>query len=65
VETANTILKKKMSLGEAIKEMKTLSTGIDEFHIVNPTTSVVSRLTTLVRIVKSIEVPTLIGNMTD
>ena len=65
METANTILKKKMSLGEAIKEMKTLSTGIAEFHIDNPTTSVVSRLTTLVRIVKSIEVPTLIGNMTD
>jgi len=65
VENANTILGKKLTLGEAIKEMKTLSIGIDEFHIVNPTSSVVSKLTTLVRIIKNIEVPTLIGNMTD
>jgi len=65
VDTTNTILKKNMTLGESIKEMKTLSTGIDEFHIVNPTSNVVLRLTNLVRIVKSIEVPTLIGNMTD
>ncbi len=65
MENANTILGKKLTLGEAIKEMKTLSMGIGEFHIVNPTSSVVSKLTTLVRIIENIEVPTLIGNMTD
>jgi len=50
-----------MSLGESIEKMKTLANGIDEYHIVNPTSQIVFKLTDIVKILKNLEVPTLIG----
>ena len=50
---------------EVLKRRKVIPHAPVPEELKDPTTSVVSRLTTLVRIVKSIEVPTLIGNMTD
>tara|TARA_R100000808_G_C2120929_1_gene132245 strand:+ start:669 stop:878 length:210 start_codon:yes stop_codon:yes gene_type:complete len=54
-----------MSLGESIKKMKSLANGIDEYHIINPTSNVVFRLTDIVKIIKNIETPELIGESTD
>ncbi len=56
-------VKKNMNLGEAIREIKTLSQGIDEYHIVNPNSSTVTRLASIVRIARDINVPTLMGEM--
>ena len=54
-----------MSLGESIEKMKTLANGIDEYHIVNPTSQVVFKLTDIVKILNKLEVPTLIGEAKD
>lgn len=54
-----------MSLGESIEKMKTLANGIDEYHIVNPTSQIVFKLTDIVKILKNLEVPTLIGEARD
>tara|TARA_X000001382_G_scaffold122517_1_gene105552 strand:+ start:2750 stop:2959 length:210 start_codon:yes stop_codon:yes gene_type:complete len=54
-----------MSLGESIEQLKQLSKGIDEYHIINPTSSVIFKLTDMVNIIKNIEIPELIGESTD
>mgnify|MGYP003967250245 len=58
-------IKDNMTLGESIKKMKSLANGIDEYHIINPTSSVTFKLTDIVKIIKNIEVPTLIGESQD
>jgi len=58
-------VKEGMSLGESIEKMKTLANGIDEYHIVNPTSQVVFKLTDIVKILNKLEVPTLIGEAKD
>ena len=58
-------VKEGMSLGESIEKMKTLANGIDEYHIVNPTSQVVFKLTDIVKILNKLEVQTLIGEAKD
>tara|TARA_R110000824_G_scaffold120917_1_gene276690 strand:- start:1206 stop:1430 length:225 start_codon:yes stop_codon:yes gene_type:complete len=55
----------KLTLGESIKKLKELANGIDEYHIVNPSSQVVFKLTDIVRLLKIIEVPKLIGESKD
>ena len=58
-------VKKNLNLGESIKQMKTLANGIDEYHIINPTSQTVFRLADIVTIIKDMEIPELIGERQD
>jgi|TARA_R110000824_G_scaffold19972_2_gene76210 hypothetical protein len=53
-------VKKNLTLGESIKELKSLANGIDEYHIVNPTSQVVYKLIDIIKILKIIEIPQLL-----
>ena len=58
-------IKENLSLGESIKQLKGLANGIDEYHIVNPSSQVIFKLTDIVRLLKKIEIPKLIGESQD
>ena len=55
----------KRLLVKSIKQMKTLANGIDEYHIINPTSQTVFKLADIVTIIKDMEIPELIGERQD